>query len=315
MSARTRALLRLATWLVATFLALALAAGAIESAGLGSVTGYAILDAILLGISFACWRWLEHRRPRETPLAIGRRSGASFARGAAIGAVLLAAVVGALAVAGAYEVAQRACTAEPLLRFVTGTGAFVLLAALFEETLFRGYGLFALRDLGGATAAAIVTGLLFALGHQANPGFGWMAVINLALVGAVLAAWILAERDIWIAVGAHTGWNATIVLGAAIPVSGLAIPAPCHTGILAGPAWLTGGSFGVEAGLPTAVAWLALAAWLWRRPKRARIPQALSVTSRPAVTDRPAPRSVAPAARAEQRGRRGPPRRPPPESR
>lgn len=273
MSARARALLRLATWLVATFLALALAAGAIESAGLGNVTGYAILDGLLLAISFAWWRWLDHRRPRETPLAIDRRAGASFVRGAAIGGVLLAGVVGALAVAGAYEVAPRACTAEPLLRFLAGTGAFVLLAALFEEALFRGYGLFALRDLGGAPTAAIVTGVLFALGHQANPGFGWLAVINLALVGAVLAAWILAERDVWVAVGAHAGWNAAIVLGAAIPVSGLAIPAPCHAGILAGPAWLTGGSFGVEAGLPTAAAWLALGAWLWRRRGSARAPR------------------------------------------
>lgn len=273
MSARAHALLRLATWLVASFVALALAAEAIASAGLGNVGGYAILGGLLLAISFVWFRWLDHRRPRETPLAIDRRAGAAFARGAAIGAVLLAAVMGALAVAGAYEVAPRACRAEPLLRFLAGTGAFVLLAALFEEALFRGYGLFALRDLGGAPTAAIVTGALFALAHQANPGFGWMAVINLTLVGAVLAAWILAERDIWVAVGAHAGWNAAIVLGAAIPVSGLAIPAPCHAGILSGPAWLTGGSFGVEAGLPTAAAWLGLGGWLWRRRRSARAPR------------------------------------------
>lgn len=273
MSARGRALLRVVTWVVATFLTLALAGEAIAWAGLGNVTGYAILDGLLIAISFAWWRWLDHRRPRETPLAIDRRAGTSFARGAAIGAVLLAAVVGALAVAGAYEVAPRACRAEPLLRFLAGTGAFVLLAALFEEVLFRGYGLFALRDLGGAPTAAIVTGALFAFGHQANPGFGWLAMINLALVGAVLAVWILAERDIWVAVGAHAGWNAAIVLGAAIPVSGLAIPAPCHAGILAGPAWLTGGSFGVEAGLPTAAIWLALGAWLWRRRKSVGAPR------------------------------------------
>lgn len=269
MNTRARALLRLTTWLVATFLALALAAEAIAWAGLGDVTGYAILNALLLAISYAWWRWLDRRRPRETPLAIDRRAGPSFARGAGIGAILLAGVVGALAVAGAYEIAPRACRAEPLLRFLAGTGAFVLLAALFEEALFRGYGLFALRDLGGAPTAAIVTGGLFALGHQGNPGFGWTAMINLALVGMVLAAWILAERDIWIAVGAHAGWNAAVVLGAAIPVSGLAIPAPCHAGILAGPAWLTGGSFGVEAGLPAAAAWLALGAWLWRRRRSA----------------------------------------------
>jgi hypothetical protein len=269
-SARTRALLRLASWFGAVFLALAVVGAAIEAAGLNRVAGYAILNAILLGISFAWWRWLDHRRPRETPLGIDRRSAGAFARGAATGAVLLAAVVAALAVLGAYELAPRACTTEPLLRFLAGTGAFVLLAALFEEALFRGYGLFALRDLAGTAAAALLTGLLFAAVHQANPGFGWAAALNLVLVGTVLAAWILAERDIWIGVGAHAGWNAAIVAGAAIPVSGLAIPAPCHAGILAGPAWLTGGSFGVEAGLPAAVAWLALAAWLWRRRRRAR---------------------------------------------
>jgi hypothetical protein len=270
-STRTRALLRLASWFVAVFLALGVAGAAIEAAGLDGVVGYAILNAILIGISFAWWRWLDRRRPRETPLGLDRRSARAFARGAATGAVLLAAVVATLAVLGAYELAPRACTAEPLLRFLGATSAFVLLAALFEEALFRGYALFALRDLGGPVVAALVTGVLFAVVHQANPGFGWAAALNLALVGTVLAAWILAERDIWIGVGAHAGWNAAIVAGAAIPVSGIAIPAPCHAGILAGPAWLTGGSFGVEAGLPAAVAWLSLGAWLWRR-RRARVP-------------------------------------------
>ena len=264
MNVRARAGLRLAAWLLATFVALALAGGAIGAAGLGSLTGYAILDVILLAVSFACWRWLEGRRPGATPLAVDRRAARALLRGAATGAVLVALVVAVLALAGAYDLAPRACRAEPLLRFAAGTGAFVALASLFEEALFRGYGLFALRDLAGSSAAIVATGLLFALGHQSNPGFGWMAVINLALVGAVLARWVLVEGDVWVAVGAHAGWNAAIVLGAAIPVSGMAIPAPCHTGILQGPHWITGGTFGIEAGFPTAAAWLGLGLWLWR---------------------------------------------------
>ena len=170
-----------------------------------------------------------------------------------------------------YELAPRSCTAEPLLRFVAGTSAFVILAALFEEILFRGYALFALRDMGGGWVAIPVTGLFFAAGHQGNPGFGALAMLNLALVGAVLAAWVLVERDVWIAVGAHVGWNAMIVLGAAIPISGRAIPAPCHAGILSGPEWLTGGAFGVEAGFPTALVWVGLGLWLWRK-RRAGAP-------------------------------------------
>jgi hypothetical protein len=260
---RVRAGLRLVTWLVAAFVALALAGVAIGAVGLGSLTGYAILDVLLLAVSFACWRWLEGRRPAETPLRVDRKAGRSLLRGAATGAALVGMVVAALALAGAYDLAARACRAEPFLRFLAGTAAFVALASLFEEALFRGYGLFAVRELAGASVAAIATGLFFALGHQANPGFGWLAVFNLALIGAVLAGWIFLEGDIWVAVGAHAGWNATIVLGAAIPVSGMAIPAPCHIGILQGPDWMTGGAFGIEAGLPTAVAWLGFGAWLW----------------------------------------------------
>ena len=124
----------------------------------------------------------------------------------------------------------------------------------------------------------IVTALLFAAAHQANPGFGWWAGANLALVGGVLAAWILVERNVWVAVGAHAGWNAAIVLGAAIPVSGLTIPSPCHLGVLQGPDWLTGGSFGLEAALPTSVAWLGLAVWLWRARSRRRRDSGARVT-------------------------------------
>jgi membrane protease YdiL (CAAX protease family) len=272
MTARVRAGLRLGAWFLATFLVLAVT-GAVVGPGVGNLTGYAIFDALLLLVSLACWRILERRTPGATPLAVNRGTIGRALRGARTGALLVAALVAALALAGVYDLAPRACRPEPLLRFVAATTAFVALAALFEEALFRGYALFALRDVVGSAGAVILTALLFAAAHLSNPGFGGWAAANLALVGAVLAAWILAERDVWVAVGAHAGWNAAIVLGAAIPVSGLAIPSPCHVGVLRGPDWLTGGSFGLEAALPTAVVWVGLGAWLaWTRSRRARLP-------------------------------------------
>jgi hypothetical protein len=268
MSGRTRAAFRLAAWLVATVALLLVAGGAVRAGRLGTLTGYAVFDAALLLVSFASWRILDKRRPGETPLALGRRSALRFLRGAVLGALLVGLLVAVLALAGAYELAPRACGAEPLVRFLGWAAAFVLLAALFEEALFRGYALFALRDLAGPAAAAVVTGLLFAAAHQANPGFGLLALANLTLVGAVLAVWVLRERDVWIAVGAHAGWNAAIVAGAAIPVSGMTLPSPCHAGIVSGPEWLSGGVFGLEAGIPTAIVWLGLAWWLRRSARR-----------------------------------------------
>ena len=278
MNVRVRAGLRLATWLLATFLALAVTGAAMAPVGAGNLTGYAVFDAILLVISYACWRFLNRRTASTTPLAVNRESAKRALRGSLVGALLVMAVVTGLALAGVYDLAPRACRPEPLLRFVAGTVGFVALAALFEEALFRGYALFALRDLAGVAAAVALTALLFSAAHQSNPGFGWMAAANLALVGGVLAGWILAERDVWVAVGAHAGWNSAIVLGAAIPVSGLAIPSPCHTGVLQGPDWLTGGSFGLEAALPTAVVWLGLGAWLWRAESRRRAGGRVRVT-------------------------------------
>ena len=269
MSVRTHAALRFLAWLVATLVVLLVAGAAVQTGGLGTLTGYALFDLGLLLVSFGCWRLLDRRTPSRTPLALDRGSGSGFLRGAAIGALLIGLMVAGLALAGAYELAPRACRAEPLARFVGWTVAFVLLAALFEEALFRGYALFALRDLAGPVAAAAVTGLLFALGHLANPGSGPLSVFNLTVVGAVLAVWVLRERNVWIAVGAHAGWNAAIVAGAAVPVSGMVLPSPCHSGILTGPEWMTGGGFGLEAGLPTLVVWLGLAWWLRRSGRRA----------------------------------------------
>lgn len=278
MTLRVRSALRLVVWFVATFLALAVTGAAIGGVGVGNLTGYAVFDALLLVVSFACWRFLDRRKAGATPLAVRAGTLKRTLQGALAGALLVGAVVAGLALAGVYDLAPRACRPEPLLRFVAGTAGFVALAALFEEALFRGYALFALRDTAGPAAAVGITAALFSVAHMDNPGFGWTAGVNLALVGAVLAAWILSERDVWVAVGAHAGWNAAILLGAAIPVSGLAIPSPCHTGILDGPDWLTGGSFGLEAALPTTVAWLALGGWLWRADSRRRAGSRARVT-------------------------------------
>ena len=268
MNVRLRAGLRLVAWFLATFFALAVTGAAIGPAGVGNLTGYAVFDALLLVISFACWRFLDRRTPSVTPLAVNRAAVKRTLQGVVAGGLLVAAVVAGLGLAGVYELAPRACRPESIFRFAAGTAGFVALAALFEEALFRGYALFALRDLAGAVGAVLVTAVVFAAAHQANPGFGWWAGANLALVGGVLAAWVLIERDVWVAVGAHAGWNAAIVLGAAIPVSGLTIPSPCHLGVLQGPDWLTGGSFGLEAALPTSGAWLGLGVWLWTRSRR-----------------------------------------------
>jgi hypothetical protein len=64
-------------------------------------------------------------------------------------------------------------------------------------------------------------------------------------------------------IGVHFGWNLTLggVFGSA--VSGSDVPSVLES-VIAGPSWLTGGSFGLEGSVPAViVCGLASVAW-WR---------------------------------------------------
>lgn len=239
--------------------------------GGGRTAGAAAVALAVAMVSLAAWRFLDGTAPGDTPLALGRRAAGAFGLGVGAGLLLVGVVVAVLGATGAYQVARNACTLAGQGGFLARSLLLFLFAAMAEELLFRGYPLFALRDGLGGAPAALVTALLFALAHASNPHFGWGAMIGVAWIGVVLALWVVATGTVWGAVGVHLGWNAALVAGAAVPVSGLRFRAPCHQGELTGPAWLTGGGFGVEAGLVTAVAWgIAGALVLARARSRSR---------------------------------------------
>jgi len=208
----------------------------------------AVLYTLVLALTV---RWLEGRRLRE----IGFRPAAAIPdvlRGIGIGAALLTSVMGVLALLGDYAIVGWA----PLLPGTTRGGLLleVLLtllgAAVFEEVVSRGI-LFRLFEqaLGTWVAIAISSGL-FALGHARNPGATLMSGIGIAQAGVLLAAAYAATRSLWFPIGLHWAWNVFEgpVWGSA--VSGIHLNVLVHA-VFPGPALLTGGSFGVEPGLPT----------------------------------------------------------------
>jgi hypothetical protein len=129
--------------------------------------------------------------------------------------------------------------------------AIVRLAhAIIEEAVFRGgliTGLLMLLPKRPVVAVA-VSALMFGLSHAANPGASPISVLGLTLGGAVYALAFLGSRAIWLPLGVHFAWN--VVQGPVLgfPVSGL--PGSGVFRVLDhGPAWLTGGGYGPEAGL------------------------------------------------------------------
>jgi membrane protease YdiL (CAAX protease family) len=251
-----------AAWALAVLVAMSVARKALHAAGVAPLTAatQAVLALLIVLVSLALWRFFDGRPPRETPLALDRHALRALGAGLAVGVALVVVVTLALAATGSYRVSMRACTLGDQGAFLASSFLLFFFAALVEELLFRGYPLFAVRDGVGFLSAIAASSLLFALAHAGNPNFGWEAMAGVAWIGVVLAVWVLATGTLWGAVGAHVGWNAALVAGAAIPVSGLSFRTPCHEAAVEGPAWLTGGGFGVEAGLVAAVAWGAVGA-------------------------------------------------------
>lgn len=144
---------------------------------------------------------------------------------------------------------------------------YVLLAAA-EEATFRGYSLQTLMRSLPFLIAVLPSSVVFAyLHHHFNPnvvpGFTF---INTALAGLWLAVAFLRTRSLWFPLGLHWSWNWAMGSVLGLPVSGITAltRAPLLRAADAGPAWLTGGSYGIEGGAACTFALTLATIFIWR---------------------------------------------------
>jgi membrane protease YdiL (CAAX protease family) len=162
---------------------------------------------------------------------------------------------------------------EPTAAGHWGQAAFSTLlllvpAALWEELAARGYLFALLREKIGARRAVVATSILFGLLHLQNPGVSAQSIALVTLAGIFLGAILVTTASLYAAWAAHVAWNFVMsgVLHAA--VSGLQLPTPSYQTVDAGPDWATGGGWGPEGGLFTAVALLVGIYFMWRPRRR-----------------------------------------------
>ncbi|MGZ6131036.1 MAG: CPBP family intramembrane glutamic endopeptidase [Myxococcaceae bacterium] len=233
-----------------------------STARLPNVTlGGALRNALMTLLVFVLSLWLlEGKRPRDAGLAPSRALPDTL-RGFLLGAALLTAVVGVLALVGSYRIIGWAPVPDGTTRtLLFGRLLFILLCVgVFEELASRGI-FFRLLEQGlGTWLAVILSGALFGLGHLNNPGATWVSSLAIAVgPGALLAAAYVATRSLWIPIGLHWAWNLFEGPVWGTPVSGMATPV-LAVARLPGSTALTGGDFGPEAGLPCIVLATALA--------------------------------------------------------
>lgn len=193
---------------------------------------------------------------------------ADWLKGSLVGAasLLLAALVAT--VCGGFRFSFNTPAAAPAIgKTLLFSALIFVLAAAAEEAMFRGYPLQTMTRAGLAWMAILITSVIFSLGHLDNPNVArGFTFVNTALAGLWLALAYLRTRSLWFPLGIHWAWNWTMGAGLGLPVSGIdqLTPNPLLRAADAGPAWLTGGAYGIEGGAACTLALVISIIFIWR---------------------------------------------------
>ena len=122
----------------------------------------------------------------------------------------------------------------------------MLLVAIAEELVIRGYILNNLLESFPKWIALFISATLFALFHLLNPDFNWLSMLGIFIGGLLLGVNYIYTRNLWYSIFLHFAWNFLQgpILG--YKVSGMETDSALTQNIN-GPVWLTGGPFGFEA--------------------------------------------------------------------
>jgi len=244
--------------LIAEFLILAIPLNLVYGFASNVVYRMTVLPGLLFALVaalVACNGYALYARyvVRRTPEELAWRRMPDLFPGAALGAALIVTVVAIIALAGDLHLSAGG---SPTL---AGLPGIVMLAGVFEELIARGVVFRNLENVFGSEIAIALSAALFGWLHLGNPHATTLSALAVGLEGGVLlAAVYMATRSLWWPIGLHLAWNFTET-----GVFGMADSGNPGRGLLhaqlAGPEWLTGGIFGIEASIVAVIVCLAAA--------------------------------------------------------
>jgi membrane protease YdiL (CAAX protease family) len=236
--------------------------------------------ALLAG--FICTRWLEGLPWRALGLSFHPRWLRDLLLGSVIGiaALALAIIIATLAGGLSFTISGRDF-AVAVIKTLIGSSIIFVVAALAEEALFRGYPLQTLARAHLVWVAIVLTSILFAAAHFSNPNSTLLGLVNTALAGVWFVIAYLRTRTLWLPLGLHWSWNWALAAVFGLPVSGMTnlAPYPLLRGADLGPAWLTGGGYGIEGGIACTISLVVFMIFTWRTRLLSASPEMKQLTS------------------------------------
>lgn len=227
------------------------------------VSFYLLANAGLLALAWLFLRALDRRGFRALGLWFYGGWGRESLAGLGISAGLVTAVVLGMAVTQAVRYEGMNSAAGVWMGTLRGAG-FLLLAAAFEEIVFRGYAFQRLVDSFGKVGAILILSVLFGLAHRENPSASPLSTANTVLAGVLLAVAYLKTRALWMPLALHWAWNLMVGPIYSLPVSGVHIGPGLFVAEIGGPEWLSGGAYGPEGSVVLTVVCTAAIIWLAR---------------------------------------------------
>lgn len=204
---------------------------------------------------------IERQRVGTYGLPFAKSALARFTVGyLAWGFLPLTLVLCTLRLLGVFYFGSISIYGEKAFYWAATWAVMFLSVALFEEFLFRGYSLHTLADGIGFWPAAIILGVAFARVHMGNGGENRIGIAAVLLFAMFASATLRRTGNLWLAVGAHAGWDWGESFFYGVSNSGFQAPGHLFNPHLEGPDWLSGGSVGPEGSVVTLIFWALMTA-------------------------------------------------------
>jgi membrane protease YdiL (CAAX protease family) len=241
---------------------------------LEAIEPYLFHLVILTGLYTIGYTWLfvrvvDKRKLRSLGLELRPGWTTDFAKGAGLAVLILAAIFAFSLVTGAIRVegfARPAPEGANVATYLLGAIVAFLIVGIYEELMFRGYILQRLNERAGRIASILVSSILFAVLHGANPGADAFGIFNTTVIAVILSVLYFRTRSLWMPIGFHFAWNFFLGHVYSLPVSGMPVHGVLNVVEVDPASRITGGSYGPEAGVACTIALVAWGAWLvWKR--------------------------------------------------
>jgi membrane protease YdiL (CAAX protease family) len=211
----------------------------------------------LLAVGFSLLQTIA-RRPASARSVLGLpkrpTAGREWLLGAAIGWGMVVLAVLPMALTGSLHV--DFWTEPRALRLIFINLAAIAAFSLAEEVVFRGYPFRLLIQAIGPVGASFGMCLLFGLARALQHGATRTGIFIAMLAGIVFSVAWLRTHGLWLAWGMRFAWIASMGILFGLPVAGSVDYSTLIQTTVAGRTGLTGGDYGPEGALLTAVALL-----------------------------------------------------------